>query len=192
MPTPMRREAYRRSWSRVEDEYLRGLCVSERNLQALLYRELKQRLPQVDIVVEPTWYYDNDRQWSPDLVIVESKEITDIFELKFVPHDYPKWEYDIEKLLGYIQDTDSKMYPVSLEPGTGKFKWSGDQWHKYATTFRPRRDCDLHFVAVGQHDAAAVDPVTITTQVQEAQGAVNFWYGRVGNGNSEWNIQFAT
>lgn len=91
----------------------------------------------------------------------------DIFELKFVPHWYPQFRPDIEKLLAY----NGKQH-VTLNPCTGK--WA----------CRPpiRDDCRLHFVVVGQHDAAAVDPKNLPDRIL-------LWYGRVG-GQNEWDVSW--
>ncbi len=173
-----RRETYRRIWTRVKEVYDTGYVVSEAGLQAALYAELRTEFPKDRIVVEPTW--ERGGNISHDLVAVsEEPAITDIFELKFVPQRYPDWQKDIGRLLQYSGNVIAE-YPIRLEPSTGT--WEGP--------VRVAKNCRLHFVAVGQHDAEAVYPATIATQVPEVNGAVNFWYGRVGNG--EWDIQFVS
>ena len=74
-------QLYNRVWNRVREIYDTGYCLSERGLQAALYTELRREFPKAGIVVEPRWEIT-----IPDVVIVSSDEITDIFELKFVPH----------------------------------------------------------------------------------------------------------
>ena len=67
---------------------------------------------------------------APDLVIVDEKKITDIFELKFAPHHCPdRWEEDIPKLLGYVTNADRQKCPVSLDPVTGQLE---KRWAEYS------------------------------------------------------------
>ena len=78
---------YKEIWQRVKGVYCKGFCVSERGLQVALYAELrKERASDIHVVVEPIWDTGNREVAKPDLVIVEREKITDIFELKFVPH----------------------------------------------------------------------------------------------------------
>ena len=84
--------AYQKSWTQVKLAYAGGFMVSERGLQAVLYSALQANLPGIDIVVEPTWEMVGRGILRPDLVLVEGGEITDIFEIKFVPQGYVRWE----------------------------------------------------------------------------------------------------
>ena len=116
---------YKKIWQRVECEYRKGFCVSERGLQAALYAELRKKLASdIHVVVEPTWNTADGEVRRPDLVIVEGGKITDIFELKFVPRGYAMWQEDIENLFRYIEKIDGRYprYPVCLDPKTGKWE----------------------------------------------------------------------
>ena len=166
MCDPARLRAYQDSWTQVKLAYYGGFIVSERGLQAVLYRELQARLLGVHVVVEPTW-----TKKTPDLVIIEGGEITDIFELKFVPQGYATWEYDIAKLHAYVGNAE---YRVCLNPRTGY----------WAAPLPVRVGCYLHFVAVARHDAEAV--LSLGGQGQ----GINHWFGRVG-GADGWDIDFA-
>ena len=113
---------------------------------------------------------------TPDLVLVENDDITDIFELKFVPHDYAKWKADVDKLLRY-KAQDDEQDPVHLKPETG-------QWDRYL----PVRDgCLLHFVAVAKRDAEAVWPLKVSGRGSE----INHWFGQIRSGGGKWDIAFA-
>ena len=115
---------YKETWKRVKGVYYEGFCVSEHNLQAALYAELRKELSSDShVVVEPTWEIADGKAF-PDLVIIEGGEITDIFELKFVPHHNAEWKEDIEKLFSYTEKPDERhlRHPVRLDPKTGQWK----------------------------------------------------------------------
>ena len=165
---------YKEIWQRVKGVYCKRFCVSERGLQAALYTELQKELSSDShVVVEPTW--DKGR---PDLVIVEERKITDIFELKFVPHNDVKWEEDIKKLFRYIKKRGER-YPVCLDPKTG-------QWEDSL----PVQDgCLLHFAVVARHDAEAVWPDDLKKEVRKwntDNEKWNHWFGRTGTDDGEW------
>ena len=115
-----REELYTKVWREIEKYYHTGYCVSERGLQAALYAELSQKLKGAHVIVEPPWEVGSCR-CTPDLVIVEDKHITDIFELKFVLDHYAHLKGDIRKLLKYGAGEGCK-YPVSLNPKHGKWE----------------------------------------------------------------------
>ena len=176
-----KRKIYEGIWCHIKALYYRGFCVSERGLQAALYADLQRMLPDVDIVVEPTWMVDG-KEKTPDLVIVERNEITDIFELEFVPHYYADFNEDIGKLLRYDANS-AKGYNVSLNPTTG-------QWERNL----PVSDsCLLHFVVVANLKSAAVWPESLEEEVPELknnQGILNHWFGRTSGSDGEWGIEF--
>ena len=177
---------YKEIWQRVKGVYCKGFCVSERGLQAALYTELQKELSSDShVVVEPTWD-TADGEVRPDLVIVEGGKITDIFELKFVPHDYRvNGEEEIKKLFPYIKKRDEQYprYPVCLDSKTGK-------WEAHL----PVQDgCLLHFVVVARHDAEAVWPDDLKNKVRECNTdneKWNHWFGRTGTNDGEWDIEF--
>ena len=179
---------YKKIWQQIKCVYRKGFCVSERGLQAALYAELQKELSSdIHVVVEPTWNTVDKKVTKPDLVIVEGEKITDIFELKFVPHDYrvPGKE-DIEKLFRYIKKHDERYprYPVCLDPKTG-------EWKEY---FPVQDGCLLHFVVVARHDAEAVYPVDLKEKAPELNTdneKWNHWFGRTGDSDGKWDIEFA-
>ena len=182
-----RKRAYRAVWSLVEETYFAKYMVSERGFQAAL-RQFLNIVPGINVIVEPTW-----RVGIPDLVIVEGERITDIFELKFVPHHYPSLkdtQKDIRKLLRYGANRNEK-YPVYLIPETG-------QWGEELPL---HKDCRLHFIAVARHavangDVAAVWPEVLREEVPELRdnpGRLSHWFGRLGGDTDkkrEWSIEF--
>lgn len=170
MCDPARMKTYRKIWKQVQQAYNGGFIVSERGLQAVLYGELQTRLRGVHVVVEPTWTMADGTKKKPDLVIIEGGEITDIFELKFVPHYRALWRGDLEKLRAYIGNT---QYDVRLTPQTG-------QWA--ARRLPVRADCCLHFAVIARYGRAVVR--------LSGHTGINHWYGRVGSA-SRWDIRFA-
>ena len=175
---------YKEIWQRVKGVYCKGFCVSERGLQAALYAELrKERASDIHVVVEPIWDTGNREVAKPDLVIVEREKITDIFELKFVPHHYARWARDIEKLFRYVKKCGER-YPVCLDPKTG-------QWED---SLLVQDGCLLHFVVVARHDAKAIWPDDLKKEVRKwntDNEKWNHWFGRTGTDDGEWGIEFA-
>ena len=181
-----RKRVYLEIWSRIENIYFNGYLASERTLQAALYTELRNTLPDVNAVVEPTWNVGND-QMKPDLVIVEKGQITDIFELKFKPKpdDFPVFKEDIQHLLLYGAN-GNEAYPVRRNINSGEWEENLPVWN----------GCRLHFVVVANCGAEAVWPQDLRRGVPEAQnnpGRLNHWFGRVGGDTDErreWSIEF--
>jgi len=181
-------EEYKRifetTWNLVALSYSSGYCVSERGLQAMFYSELSRLLPE-KVIVEPTWTIIGKTK-VPDLVTVREQEITNIFELKFVPHNYPDLKTDISKLLSYGQSTKDQT-PVCIHPDTG-------QWT--AENYSISKSCERHFIAVAQYDAAAVHWRSIFEEVPELKNSevsINHWYGRIGGNKANkdsWGIDF--
>ena len=186
---------YKKIWKQVKGVYDEGFCVSEHNLQAVLYAEFRKELSSDShVVVEPTWEMADGNAF-PDLVIVEGGKITDIFELKFVPHYDAKWKKDIKKLFSYIKKHNERppRYPVRLDPKTGK-------WEAHLPV---QEGCCLHFVAVAQRDrrrpgrdsknSTAVWPEKLKNKVRKwntDNEKWNHWFGRTGTDDGEWDIEF--
>ena len=171
MCEPARMIAYQKSWTQVKLAYAGGFMVSERGLQAVLYSALQAHLPGIDIVVEPTWEMVGGGILRPDLVLVERGEITDIFEIKFVPHGHVRWRGDIARLHNYVGNPNAQ-YPVRLAPQTG-------QW---APPLRVQAGCCLHFVVVANEEAEAMWPPL------PGINGIKHWFGRVG-GAGGWGIE---
>ncbi len=176
MSDAAKKKLYRKVWLRVRKEYLKGYVVTERNLQAILHKVLQEEFSGVHVIVEPTWH-TRGGNFIHDLVIVDGKEITDIFEIKFKPQWKLNWRPDIEKLLFY-RTNHRGQYPVHLDPKTGKWDLK----------LPLRRGCRLHFVAIARYNAKAVSSEVIK------KPRINRWYGRTGDGGGagEWDIRFAT
>lgn len=171
------------AWKGVETAFQEGFCVSERGLQSALASELKAQFPEKSVVVEPVWkFFGQSQSYIPDIVLVNDGKILDVFELKFVPHSYAKFERDVEKLKLY-SDHSNERFPVRIEPHTGEWVSEGASL---------REDCQFHFVAVARVDAAAVCTESLRGQVPlSGTGRLHHWYGRVGiQERAKWDISF--
>ena len=180
-----RKTVFEKLWNRVRDRYELGYCVSERGLQAALFFEISDSLQDSAVIVEPTWIIAG-RLTIPDLVIVENDLITDIFELKFVPHGCADSKSDLKKLLSYRTDSEER-HPIHLDPQIGA-------WDRRMPIGRA---CQLHFVAVSSYEAAAVWPESLPSEASDLAAGlheITHWYGRVG-GNTDkecqWGIQWS-
>ena len=184
---------YREIWSRIENLYFDGYLFYERTLQAALYAELRNTLPDVHAIAEPVWKVGDQKDgMRPDLVIVEKGQITDIFELKFWNADLRKSEVrkDIEHLLLY--GVNEKKYPVRLHPNTG------EEWEELPVP----DSCRLHFVVVAMHGNDALCPKSLrgvvralkeeTSALRENTRVLSHWFGRLGGDTDEsrkWSIE---
>ena len=176
-----RKQVYLEIWSRIENLYFNGYMANERTLQAELYRELRNTLPDVHVVADPAWTVGGDGK-RPDLVIVEKGQITDIFELKIWDVDLRE---DIEKLLRYgVQENGYQVGewgPLPVWPA-----------------------CRLHSVVVDKHESNAVWPTHLkrvvirdlkdnALELRMNTRVLSHWFGRIGGNTDEkrkWSIEF--
>ena len=177
---------YRDAWCSVHAAFQEGFCISERGLQSALASALNEKFPEKNVVIEPVWEIPREqigrKRYVPDIVLLEDMKISDIFELKFVPHSYAKFERDIEKLGLYSASSDKRL-PVQINQCTGRWKKKGASM---------RKDCQFHFVAVAQADAAAVCTESLKVGAKlSGTGRFNHWYGPVGEEDrAKWGIEF--
>ena len=160
------------------------MCRRTRALQAEIYHQIRINLPNSSfIVIEPTWPKPNElgvgSAYKPDLVVVENREISEIFELKFMPHYQPQYKNDIQKLIEYVRYPSIEKL-VQLDQNTGKWEES----------LPLSDDVHLHFVAIGQHNASAVLPNDERVARLIQQVNINHWYGPVGDPNVNWGVNF--
>ena len=176
-------DKYRNAWCSVHAAFQEGFCISERGLQSALASALSENFPEKNVVIEPVWeiprVHIRRKRYIPDIVLVEDMKISDIFELKFVPHSYAKFERVLEKLMLYSSRSKGH-FPVQINSSTGMWKDNEDSI---------REDCQFHFVAVAQADAAAVWTESLKVGAKlSGTGRFHHWYGRVGR--VEWDISF--
>jgi len=151
------KDNFQRAWSLTQDAYARSRINSERTLQALLYSSLSSLLEPADIVIcEPSIVLQNKGQYIPDMLVIRGDEVIAAVELKFVPHHYPHFRDDLEKLKTYAHSRDH--FHLLLDPNTGCFT---DRQFNFAP------DCLLVFGVVGQHDSEAAHEQTLLDLMRE-------------------------
>lgn len=139
--------AFRDAWSAVVAAYHSGIVNSECTLHSLMYAELRGRLPDLVVLCEPQIDVERHGCFVPDLVVLDETSVVAVGELKFVPHHYPVFEFDLKKLAVLAECRQS--LPMLLNPLSGGFS---------DARFTVSQECLLVFVAIGRHDAAALDP----------------------------------
>ncbi len=180
-------------WQDVQTQYEAGYIPNEATLQACLFADLRvgfpffrhHKFPRNHIVANPTVYpdreNDRDRILKPDLMVVnEAGEITDMFELKFVPEGYVEWKGDIDKWIPYLKTLRCQ---VETDPESGQFT---GKWHKSAER------CSLHFVAVAQPDAEALCTETIRNYINGRIPGYPFYHWKGPSGpiaDRQWTIE---
>lgn len=157
----------------IANEYLAGRITTERSLQAALYRFVRNQSPSTDVFVEPIMmYYENDGpRLRPDLVLAESDQISIVCELKFVPHWYPEYESDLDKLVLMANDDIGNLYKLRMAPRTGYFD---DNSHHCITT-----NTWYTLMVVGQADADAVKRDIIESRLENIGNRFTLMYGRI-------------
>ena len=144
------------AWGEASRLYQLARVNSERTLQAILYSQLVAILPpKARVLCEPTIKVPDSDAVIPDLVVVMNNAITAVVEIKFVPHGYPIYKKDINKLRTY--GCTKSAFQLILEPHTGKYL------NKYFTF---SKDCLLVFAVIARHDSAAVDEKALNEQMR--------------------------
>ena len=139
------------SWEMVCGQYKRGRINSERTMQAFFFRFLQDAVPDRAVFCEPGVEVATFRA-IPDILVTEAGNVVAAVELKFVPHAYPVFEDDLNKLAHYANHCES--FPLALDPLSGKFN---------STRHRFTDDCLLVFAAIGRFDASAVKSEVLRT-----------------------------
>ena len=114
----------------VGRDYNEGLINSERCLQAVLYKVLREKLSShgFDIFVEPVIeYYKEGGQPKciPDIFVCKGCEVVALCEIKFAPKRYPDLRGDVEKIRAIDKESKEKnekggeKYYVRRDPRTG-------------------------------------------------------------------------
>jgi len=153
------RQLFEECWKEIVGAYQNGRINSERTLQAKLFSALERRLPKSAVVLcEPTIDLQKVGTVIPDVVVVDGGEVCAVVELKFVPHHFPLYKGDLEKLQAYGRAAD--RFLLMVEPISGKFT---------TAEFRFSTQCLLVFGAVGQKCAEAMDRGEVTGRMAEFQ-----------------------
>lgn len=148
--------AFDGAWRVALVAYRAGEVNSECTLQSLMYAELHIRLPGHLVLCEPQINVERVGYFVPDLVVLHGGLIVAIAELKFVPHGYPHYEHDLEKL--NVLANCRQRFAVRLDPSSGALT---------RELFAVARDCTLVFGAIGKYDASAVDTSVLRHRMVE-------------------------
>ena len=163
------------AWKKtVLKDYRNGSIAYESDLQASIYRALRSRCPDVSVFLEAKMLPGHGRNRRTDLVLCENLDVRLIAEIKFVPHGYPQWRRNIQRLNEIAQLDSCEGHKFSIEPASGQF--SGKKHHVNS-------DTRYAFIAVGRDDAEAVDLKSIEPEF----GALglplfSFCFGRIRPG----------
>ncbi|RMG49724.1 MAG: hypothetical protein D6717_14580 [Gammaproteobacteria bacterium] len=160
----------------IVEDYECGCLTTEHALQASLYFHVRRKLPELEIFVEPGMLSDSKGSAAvfPDLVLCEGGKIVLIAELKFVPHGYPRFKHDLQKLMRFYHEGSAINHQLQIDPMSGKFS---DSLYKITRTTK------YAFFVIGRHDAEAVHKGPIDSFLGDGQFRRNFslFYGRTGN-----------
>lgn len=147
------KQRFEQAWEACIKEYREGRVLTERTLQALLFRELSG-FPEELIVCEPRLEGNGLGPFIPDIVVAREHEIVAICELKFVPQGFPIFEKDLSKLQHYAQ---SKLaHRLLLDPVSGTYA---------EEAFYVSGDCLLVFAVIGRRDSTAVCIDTLSSKM---------------------------
>ena len=131
MSTEVLAELLGQSWTKMTDEYARGLINSEATMQASLYHHLRSMVEGLAIFLEPGLesedWEDSGKTYKPDMVICQGQTVLAIVELKCSPEDAFASKNDIKKLCAYAKHwnnnkTGKTGQPLDLDPQVGKYK----------------------------------------------------------------------
>lgn len=85
----------------VKEDFMKGVLIYERQVQAVLYKYLIDWLPKsYEVWVEPVIYLEkyNLDKVKTDMVFCHGQKMIGVLELKFKPWEYIPFEGDLEKL----------------------------------------------------------------------------------------------
>ena len=133
------------AWKKtVLKDYRNGSIAYESDLQASIYRALRIRCPDASVFLEARMLPGESRV---DLILCEASVVRLIAEVKFVPHGYPRWRRDIQKLNAIAQLDRYEGHEFVIDPFNGQF--SGEKHHV-------KPDTRYAFIAVGRDNSKAV------------------------------------
>jgi len=131
----------------VKKYYAKGLICSERQLQSIMYKYISDKNENYFVWVEPLLKI-KDRKVIPDIVITDNNYVIAIVELKYVPHHYPEYKNDLEKLV-FLSEQGNKKISLLTNPIDGK---SNNE-----DSFNFGSDILFSYCAIGNFESDAVN-----------------------------------
>lgn len=145
-------DALENAWEAAKHAYQNGHITSEATLQAHLFCSLRHSVPDALSFCEPVLVLGDGQKVIPDMLVVRENSVVAVIEMKFVPHDYPHFRADIDKLARYARHQTE--YELTLDPAKGSFS---------EQRYRFNESCLYVYAVFGFYDAVAVD----TDRVEE-------------------------
>lgn len=175
-------------WKAIYSTYKKGICLSERNLQAIMFSEL-QKIHENTVIVEPSWWIDS-KTYRPDIVVIRDNSIVQIFELKFSvvvklqDSVTKKWVDDIEKLKVYFQNrtktTNGTHYFIQLDPEKGKYN--------NICSNNINNECEYNIAIITN----GIDEKTICSSIKKkinfSEPKINLWYMSITEKKHDYRI----
>lgn len=150
------RSAIAEAWQKSCEEYGTGYVNSECTMQAIIFAELRSNLSNYRVMCEPRFVGSDLSCYVPDIVVLNDECIVAIMELKFVPHGYPQYQRDLEKLGTLVNWAGDLKLRTNAE--TGKFS---------EFKFRVSEDAVPVFCVIGKYDANAIDKEKLFSSAAE-------------------------
>lgn len=153
-------DAFKAVWVQVQTIYYQGRIISERHMQAEIYRLLRAN-PEFDreyqIWVEPKIEFKQPNIDSylkgtiPDMVITRDEEIVAVVELKYTPLGFLPFEKDVTNLMLFNKLRGNGNYKIALRVNhlTGDY----DANHGFSIS----KDLLLVYCAMARKDSHAFE-----------------------------------
>lgn len=161
----MMRVIIKECWNRVIENYFaKGLIAYERQLQGYFFLELKEKLPEHVIWIEPMIFLHKEYKPTkrptidgriPDMVITRDRKIEAVIELKCKPWDSVQYKADLEKLKNFENlGFQNKQIPLSWHPISSNWDKQLAAKEENYYTFKP--DLLLVFAAIAKDGSSVL------------------------------------
>jgi len=144
---------FRTTWEiDIKAIFEKGLIVYERQLQSILYNQLRVRLTiDYEIYIEPVIYQLD--KIKPDMVITKDKRIISIIELKSKPWEYPEFFSDMKKLVRFKKELiNNKEIVLGWIPKSVDW-FEQDNHENLKLTYSIDKDLQLILAIIAKHDS---------------------------------------
>jgi len=144
----------------IKDRFDNGFIIYERQLQAELYRRLKEKLKESDnyeVWVEPVLYniFPPGHIIKPDIIITKADLIVGIVEIKFKPWEEVNLKYDFNKLM----EINRKLKKIKLRYKPFSSDWKKQNKNETSEYMLVEESCLNIFIAFGKENSPALDKI---------------------------------